>query len=121
MDIHSRVLDRLRTSKSCWPIAFHGMSTWLWQKTHDHPALGHVILSTSASQLAATLRLQNASPTAISNATKDACVFRWRAIKLLQQMLAPTPPSLESTIIVVAHLACIEVSTIPMFDSIRID
>jgi hypothetical protein len=111
--IHSHSLDRFQTSRSSWPIDFHGMSTWFWQKTHDHPALGHVILSTSASQLASTLRLQNASPTAIGNATKDSLLFRSQSIRLLQQMLDDMPQiSLESTILIVAHLTCVEVPPI---------
>lgn len=86
------------------------MSTWFWQQTNDHPALGHVILSTSASQLASTLQLHNASPKTISNATEDAFFFRSQTIKLLQRTLMNTPQtSLESTILIVAHLVCVEV------------
>lgn len=104
-------LDRVYLSISCYPFSATNMTIWWWQKAVDQPALIHVLLGTSALHRARLVMGCNASSPLAQKLTRESLRFRYKTVELLRQTIKnPPEASLESMILVVASLICVEVS-----------
>jgi hypothetical protein len=104
-------LDRVYLSISCYPFSATNMTIWWWQKAVDQPALIHVLLGTSALHRARLIMGCDASSLLAQALTRESLRFRHKTVELLRRTIrSPSKASLESMILVVASLICVEVS-----------
>lgn len=111
MGMANGTLDRTQCSRSIYPFGATDMGALWLQQAIGQPALLHIILSTSAIHRAGRGSLAQTSPTA-QKAQRDSLKFRAITLKQLQNMVqSPTEALLESTLLIVTHLLCVEVGT----------
>ena len=97
-------------SKSCYPFCYNDMTTWLWQISHDQPALVPLLLFTRASHRADTLLLHDSSARDVRKIVRHSLQLRSQAIQSLQEMLSnPRTACLESAVAPVGNMLCSDV------------
>ena len=92
-----------------FPLSRGAMTHWTWQQALDQPSLAAIMLSLSASHRAARLA-RFGTPQMFGEAMRDSLELRSQTIKSLQKMTNdPLNRFKETTVLVVAHILCLEV------------
>lgn len=112
MGSNTSSIDRIHSSRACFPLCSKDVTVWFWKKAVEDPTLMQIKLAISASHRAAILAASGAPSLAVQKPAQDALRFRGETIKSLRYILQNTSTMCyEQTVFIIAHIIVSEVCT----------